>query len=259
MPAALMGNNLGSKNGPALKDWKLEAVLPALRDRAVDFITRQAQAKRPFLLYLPLTTPHTPLAVNAEWQGRSGLGERVADLIMETDAAVGRVLAALDENGVADNTLVIFTSDNGFAAYTGAKKLEAQGHFPSGPLRGYKTEVFEGGHRVPFIVRWPAVVKAGSVCSHLTHQADVIATVAEILGEELPDSAAEDSFSFLTSLKGEGKPTRKHAVSCAADGTPGLRDGQWKLIMLPETRLYNLENDLSEMAGVAEGERGVLP
>jgi arylsulfatase A len=254
LPAALMGNNLGSQNGPALKDWKLEAVLPALRDRAVNFISRQAKEKKPFLLYLPLTTPHTPLAVNAEWQGKSGLGERVADLIMETDAAVGRVLAALDETGVAQDTLVLFTSDNGFAAYTGAKNLEAQGHYPSGVLRGYKTEVFEGGHRVPFIIRWPAVVKAGTVCDHLVHQADMIATFADILGVKLPDHAGEDSFSLLPLLKGGEAPVRTHAISCAADGTPSLRDGPWKLTLLPETRLYHLGDDLGESTNLAEKE-----
>ena len=101
---------------------------------------------------------------------------------METDAVVGRVLEALEKSGVADNTLVVFTSDNGKAAYTGAAELEKLGHYPSGPLRGYKASVYEGGHREPFIVRWPGVVQPGSVCGQLVHQADILATLADIFG-----------------------------------------------------------------------------
>ena len=148
LPRAVLQNHLASLPGPALKDWKLEPILPALGDHACEFITRQAQARQPFLLYLPLTTPHTPLAVNEPWRGKSGLDSAVADLIMETDATVGRVLNALETSGVAGDTLVLFTSDNGFAPYVGAAQLEARGHYPSGPLRGYKGDAWEGGHRV---------------------------------------------------------------------------------------------------------------
>jgi arylsulfatase A-like enzyme len=254
--------------GPALKDWKLEPILPALGDRACEFITRQAQARQPFLLYLPLTTPHTPLAVNEPWRGKSGLDSAVADLIMETDATVGRVLNTLESSGVASETLVLFTSDNGFAPYVGAAQLEARGHHPSGPLRGYKGDAWEGGHREPFIVRWPGAVKPGSVCSQLVHQADILATLADILGQKLPDTAGEDSFSFLPLLKGADQPIRQHAVSCAASGVPALRCGDWKLIasasgsggfnksqpaLEPATPvlLFNLADDLGETKNLA--------
>ncbi|MBM3855957.1 MAG: arylsulfatase, partial [Verrucomicrobia bacterium] len=196
LPAPLFQNHQASLQGPALEAWTFEPILPALRDRAVRFIAESASQAKPFLLYLPLTTPHTPLAVNAEWRGRSGLLP-FADLVMETDAVVGRALAALEENRVTDNTLVLFTSDNGCAPYIGASELERMGHFPSGPLRGYKASMYEGGHRVPFIVRWPGVVRPGSVCDQLVHQADVIATLADILGSSLPANAGEDSFSLL--------------------------------------------------------------
>jgi len=135
--------------------------------------------------FLPLTSPHTPLAVNAAWKGKSGLN-RYADFVMETDAIVGRVLEALDKSGAAANTIVLFSSDNGCAPYIGAAELETLGHYPSGPLRGYKSDIWEGGHRVPFVVRWPEVVKAGSISGHLAHHADVTATVAAILGACLP-------------------------------------------------------------------------
>ena len=267
LPRDLLRNHLASLPGPALKDWKLERILPALRDRACDFIARQAQAKQSFLLYLPLTTPHTPLAVNEAWRGKSGLDSPAADLIMETDAAVGRVLASLEENGVADETLVLFTSDNGFAPYVGAADLEKQGHYPSGPLRGYKADAWEGGHRVAFVARWPGVVKPGSVCDQLVHHADILRTLADILGATLPDNAGEDSFSFLPQLKSDDRPIRPHAVSCSAGGVPALRDGSWKLIAAPTgggawykgppvepatpELLFNLADDIGEEKNLA--------
>ena len=256
LPAEKLSTNQASLQGPALRDWQLEAILPALGDRAVSFIRRATAAKQPFLLYLPLTSPHTPLAVNRQWHGKSGLN-LYADLVMETDAVVGRVLEALRETGAAENTFVLFTSDNGCAPYIGAKELEAKGHFPSGPLRGYKGDVFEGGHRVPFIVRWPGVVKPGAVCGQLVHQADVLATVADILGTRQPDNAGEDSFSLSPLLKGGDKPVREHAVSCASSGIPGLRRGPWKLILArdpkakTDVQLYNLDNDIGETTNLA--------
>jgi arylsulfatase A-like enzyme len=194
--------------------------------------------------------------VNKLWLDKSGLN-LYADLVMETDAVVGRVLDALRESGAAENTLVLFTSDNGCAPYIGTKELESKGHFPSGPLRGYKGSVFEGGHRVPFIVRWPGVVKPGSTCGQLVHHADLIATVADILGAALPDDAGEDSFSLLPLLKGGDRPVRDHAVSCASSGVPGLRRGPWKLILerdpkaKTDIQLYHLDGDVAETTNLA--------
>jgi arylsulfatase A-like enzyme len=251
LPAEFFRNHLASTPGPALPDWKLEAILPALTERACAFITNAARKPEPFLLYLPLTTPHTPLAVNEEWKGKSGLNNAAADLIMETDAAVGKVLAALEASGAAKDTLVLFTSDNGFASYVGVKDLEKQGHFPSGPLRDYKSSVYEGGHRVAFVARWPGQVAAGSKCDQLVHQADIIATVGDILQAKLPTNAAEDSFSFLPLLKGSSTPTRQNAISCAAAGTPGLRLGSWKYIPTQPAQLYDLSSDLGETKNLA--------
>lgn len=254
LPPENFRKNLASLPGPALPGWKLERILPTLTDRACAFVTESSRGPAPWLLYLPLTTPHTPLAVNAEWKGKSGLENAAADLIMETDAAVGRVLAAVAAAGAERDTLVIFTSDNGFAAYAGAKELEARGHFPSGPLRDYKTSVHEGGHREPFIVRWPGKVAAGATNGQLVHQADVLATLAEILGATLPAEAGEDSFSFLPLLKGVDSPTRPHAISCAAAGTPGLRVGSWKYIATEPAQLYDLATDLGETKNLAAQE-----
>lgn len=258
LPPALLHKHLASLPGPALPGWKLEAILPTLIQRACDFVREAAAQPQPFFLYLPLTSPHTPIAVNPEWRGRSRL-HLYADFVMETDAAVGRVLAALEAHGVADNTLVIFTSDNGCARVVGIPELHAVGHYPSGPLRGYKADAWEGGHRVPFIVRWPGRVPAGTRCDQLVHQADLMATLAEVLGVRLPPQAGEDSISLLPLLKGGDQPVREYAVSCASIGVPALRRGSWKIIFAPETgannrtssaprigQLYDLATDLGE-------------
>lgn len=263
LPTSLVGNNQASQQGPALRDWKLEHILPALGERAAQFINESAKQDAPFLLYLPLTSPHTPLAVNAEWKDKSRLN-LFADFVMETDAVVGRVLDAMEKSGAADNTLVLFTSDNGCAPYIGVKDLEQMGHFPSGPLRGYKADAWEGGHRVPFIARWPGVVKPGSVCGQLVCQADFLRTFADILGAKLPDNAGEDSFSLLPLLKGKDKPIRENAVSASAQGLPAVRSSAWKYIPGPGSggwgqggdqsqpvQLYNLADDLGESKNLA--------
>ncbi len=243
--------NQASIQGPALPDWKLEPILPALADRATAFIRTHARASHPFLLYLPLTSPHTPLAVNSEWRGKSQLNSDYADLVMETDAVVGRILDALDDAGVTDNTVVIFTSDNGCASYIGVRELERQGHFPSGPFRDYKSSVYEGGHRVPFVVRWPGVIRAGSVCRQLVQQADIMATIAGILGVSLPDSAGEDSFSLLPLLQGSDRPIRTAAVNTACNGLPSYREGAWKYVATASPELYQLDEDPAEAVNLA--------
>ena len=260
----LMRHHRASKQGPALEGWSLEAVLPRLRDEAVAFIEQSAKQPEPFLLYLPLTSPHTPLAVNEPWRGASGLENACADLIMETDAVVGDVLAAIDEAGITKETLVVFTSDNGFAPYVGVKELEARGHFPSGPLRGYKSDAWEGGHRVAFMLRYPGTIAAGSRCDQLVHQADLLATFAEVLEAKLPPDAGEDSVSLMPLLRGGEQPVRQHAVSCSIQGLPAYRDGYWKLILGPGSggwskdgnvdglQLYDLSTDLGEQANLAE-------
>ncbi len=249
--------NLASAQGPAMAEWNLDAILPVLGEHACQFIERSASRGAPFFLYLPLTSPHTPLAVATDWKGRSGLND-YADFVMETDAIVGRVLGALKKSGADKNTLVVFTSDNGCAPYIGVAELEKAGHFPSGPLRGYKSDAWEGGHRVPFIVRWPGVVAEGSRCDQLVQQADLMATFAEIVRAKLPPHAGEDSVSILPLLRGSEKPVRAFAVNQSANGLPAIRRGPWKLIFGPGSggwgngaddqpvQLYHLADDLGE-------------
>jgi arylsulfatase A-like enzyme len=263
LPPEYMVKNQASNQGPALKDWKLEGILPALGDRTIQFINESVAKKEPFLVYMPLTSPHTPLAVNPEWKDKSKLN-LFADFVMETDAVVGRVLDALEKSGAADNTLVVFSADNGCAPYIGVEDLEKLGHYPSGPLRGYKADAWEGGHRVPFIVRWPGKVKAGTVCNQLVYQADLMRTFADVFDVKLPDTAGEDSFSLMPLLKCEDKPIRENAVSASIGGTPALRSGTWKYIPAPGSggwgsggdqsqpvQLYNLADDLGETKNLA--------
>ncbi|MGB0257766.1 MAG: sulfatase family protein [Coraliomargarita sp.] len=249
--------HMASIQGPALEGWTLEPVLPALRDRTVAFIERESKTPEPFFIYMPLTTPHTPLSVNDEWKGKSGLGD-YADLVMETDGVVGDVLDALEQSGVAENTLVILTSDNGTAAYIGVDELEAKGHYPSGPLRGYKVSIFEGGHRIPFIVRWPGTVKPGSVCEQMVQQTDLMATFAAMFGTTLPSDAGEDSYNFLPLLNGTAASLRPHGINHTFTSI-SLRQGDWKYIpahtgkqkRIETAQLYNLADDLGETNNLA--------
>ena len=229
LPADALKNHQASLQGPALAGWKLDAILPTLADRACAFIEDAAKRPEPFFLYVPLTSPHTPIAPTSEWRGKSGLGD-FADFVMQTDAIVGRVLATLKKSGAAEKTLVIFTSDNGCAPYIGAKEMEAKGHFPSGPWRGYKADAWEGGHRVPFIVRWPGTVAPGTRCDALVQQTDIIATLAAALETKLPIGAGEDSVSLLPLLRGGTEPVREFSISHASSGLPALRRGSWKII-----------------------------
>ncbi|MBP89174.1 MAG: hypothetical protein CMJ64_21060 [Planctomycetaceae bacterium] len=269
LAARLFRKNQASQQGPALEGWTLEPILPALGERASEFIAKAAKQPEPFFLYMPLTSPHTPLAVNESWKGRSGLSV-YADFVMETDAIVGRVLEAIENSGEADDTLVLFTSDNGCAPYIGVAEMEAKGHFPSGPLRGYKSDVWEGGHRVPFIVRWPGVVEPGRICGQLVHQADLLATYAEIVGAKLPPDAGEDSTSFLSLLEGGENAVREIAISQSSRGLLAIRKGPWKLIFGPGSggwgkgrdehpaQLYHLGDDLAESENLYADEPDVV-
>ena len=273
LPARLLGNNQASTPGPAMPFWHFEQLLPTWADKADAYIRERAEAKPPFFLYLPMTSPHTPLSVNAEWIGKSGLNNLYADLVMETDDVFGRVLASLDENGLADDTLVIFASDNGCAHYIGTDMMEAQGHHPSGPFRGYKSDVWDGGHRIPCIARWPNRIKAGTRSDQLVCLSDLLATCAELIDETLPDSAGEDSVSWLPLFEGKDEPVRSHAVNHSIQGKFAIRDGRWKLVLcpgsggwskndaeaseegLPLVQLYDLESDPGETCNLEKQDR----
>jgi len=258
--------DLNGRPGPMLPGWKFEAILPTLSEKSVEYIGARAKAGKPFFLYLPLTSPHEPIAPSAKFKGKSGISD-LADFFMETDGVVGDVLKALDELKIAENTLVIFACDNGHAKYTGLPELQKAGHEPSGPLRGYKTDIYEGGHRVPFVVRWPGQTQPGSTCDETICHTNLLATCAEILDVKLPDDAGEDSASIVPLLRGKKleKPAFEAVVHQSAGGVLAVRQGKWKLIIGHDegskftaeeakgaaSQLYDLVADLGEKKNVA--------
>lgn len=211
-----------------------ELVLKTLAEKAVAYIDGSAQDSKngkPFFLYLPLTSPHLPHATHPDFQGRSNCGN-YGDFMEETDYRIGQVLDALEANELADNTLVIFSSDNG-AETNYVYQRDTYGHYSSLNFKGGKRDIYEGGHRVPFLMRWPKVIKAGSKVAIPVCQTDYLATIADIIGAKLPDDAGEDSYSLYPALKGETYdggirgPVIHHSVS----GHFSIRDGKWKLNM----------------------------
>ena len=269
----MLGRSGGmTRAGPAAADFEAMNVLPALTRKAVDYINQlslDAKAGKPFFLYLPLNAPHTPIAPTPEWQGKSRLNP-YGDFVMQVDWSLGQVLAALDRTGLAENTLVIFTSDNGCSPEAKFDELSAKGHNPSHHFRGAKADIFEGGHRIPFIVRWPGRVKTGTTSDQLVCLTDLFATCADILDAKLPDNAAEDSISLLPALEGRDKhPLRETVVHHSVNGSFAIRQENWKLELcpdsggwsaprpgsktayyLPPVQLYHLANDVGEQNNV---------
>jgi len=257
--------------GIAAPGFRVESVLGELTARAAVHVRERAKERaRPFFLYLALSAPHTPVAPTAEFAGRSGIG-RYGDFVMQTDAAVGEVLAALDESGLARDTLVIVTSDNGPSPAGGIAEALGHGHDAAGGWRGHKGDLYEGGHRVPFVVRWPGVAPAGTTSTRLVGTVDVLATVAEIVGRPLPSDAGGDSLGFADALRDPAgaRPREAGLVMHSVTGAFAIREGQWKLLLapgsggwsdpepgspgekdLPPTQLYDLESDPKESKNV---------
>ncbi|MBU3024128.1 arylsulfatase [Zobellia galactanivorans] len=244
-----------------------ELVLKTFAEKAVDYIGQaaaEAKTGKPFFLYLPLTSPHLPHCTHPDFQGRSNCGN-YGDFMEETDYRIGQVLEALKSNGIEDNTLVIFSSDNG-AETNYVYQREKYGHYSSLNFKGGKRDIYEGGHRVPFLMRWPNGIQAGTKSDVPVCQTDYLATIADIIGVELPDNAGEDSYSLWPILKGEDYdsslrgPVIHHSVS----GHFAIRDGKWKLNMFRGSggslepraiepkegeaiyELYNMEKDPGE-------------
>ncbi|HUY33703.1 MAG TPA: sulfatase-like hydrolase/transferase [Pirellulales bacterium] len=235
----MLGREGGAtRKGPAAADFEAIDVLPTLTAKAVESIGRraaEANSGRPFFLYLPLASPHTPIAPTGSWRGKSAINP-YADFVMQTDAALGEVIEALDRHGLAENTLVIFTSDNGCSPMAKFDELLAQGHNPNDVFRGHKADIFEGGHRVPFIVRWPTKVKPGTKSDQTICLTDLMATCAELLGAKLPDDAGEDSVSLLPALLGQAvAPLREAVVHHSVNGSFAIRQGKWKLALCPDS------------------------
>lgn len=220
------------RKGPAEPSFEAVDVLPEIGRRAVRYIEERA-GKGPFFLYLPLTAPHTPIVPAADFKGKSPLGS-YGDFCIQVDALVGDVCAALERAGLAEETLVLFTADNGCSPAAGTPHLERMGHFASADWRGYKADIFEGGHRVPFIVRWPGRIPAGSRCDETVCLTDWLATCADLAGVRVPENAGEDSVSLRPALLAQPHaPLREATVHHSINGSFAIRKGKWKLELCP--------------------------
>ncbi|MEO6755634.1 MAG: arylsulfatase [Chthoniobacteraceae bacterium] len=264
-----------NRPGPAHADFEAEDVLGIITRKSVEFI--QANKDKPMFLYIPFSSPHTPIVPSKKWQGKSGLGA-YGDFVMETDWAVGEIVKAVDEAGLAENTLIIVTADNGCspAARNGMEKIAFNGakpepiqpdvHYPSSIYRGHKADLFEGGHRVPFIARWKGKVAAGKTNNETICQVDLYATCAELLGKHLSAKEGPDSVSILPHLLGTANgPLREATVHHSINGSFAIRKGPWKLLLsadsggwskprpgkdsvkgLPPVQLFDLSKDPGE-------------
>lgn len=280
VPAPPTVNKTWVRKGAASEDFEASLVLAGLAARSRAFIEASAEGSRPFMLYLPLTSPHTPIVPGAKFRGTTEWGD-YSDFLAETDWVVGEVLAQLDESKVAGDTLVFLSSDNGFAPYVKIPELREAGQKPSGRYRGAKADIYEGGHRVPFVARWPGVIEAGSSSDRTICLVDMFATVGALLGAD--GETGEDSLSFLPALKGEAQPPRPFTIHHSINGSFAIRRGKWKLCLcpgsggwsdpkpkqarervgadvdpLPAVQLFDLAVDPSEQTNVSSSHPGVV-
>jgi len=257
--------NPQQRQGPMTPDWQDEQVGPRFTEKAVEFVKDSVHEEpdRPFFLYFPTSAPHRPCTPPSFIEGRSEAGPR-GDMVAEVDWTVGKLMDTLDELGIAEETLFIVTSDNGARAecYNGRD----YGHSSNGDWRGQKADIWDGGHREPFVARWPGNIAAGESCDETICLSDLLATCASLVDYDLPEEAGEDSFDISPALLGKDheRPIRGATVHHSGAGHFAVRRGAWKAIFRlgsggftepekrkpvpgdPEGQLYNLENDPEE-------------
>ncbi|WP_372753263.1 arylsulfatase [Labilibaculum sp.] len=253
------------RKGLTSDDFVHEEVLPHLTEKAVGYIEQHANNEKPFFLYLPLPAPHTPILPTEEFRGKSGLDNPYGDFVMMVDWVVSEITKSLKEQGIDENTLLIFTSDNGCSPKANFEQLATKGHSPNGNWRGGKADIYEGGHRIPYIVNWPAKIKSSS-SNQLLCTTDLYATLADLLKIKTPDNRAEDSYSFLPALGIKSKaPVREDIVNHSINGSFAIHKGDYKVIfcpgsggwsapkpnskgiqLLPKVQVYNLKKDARE-------------
>lgn len=261
------------RKGPISPDFEINNVLPHLFEKSIAHIKDRApQAKegKPFFLYLPLPAPHTPIVPVAPFKDASGLNP-YADFVMQVDHHMGDLMAALKESGIDDNTIVFFTSDNGCSPEGNFKVLAEHGHDPSAGYRGHKADIYEGGHRVPLIARWPSGIKAGQTSNSVACLTDFYATMQDIAQQPVDANGGEDSFSLVPAFQGEPQTQRASLISHSIGGSFSIRKGKWKLCLsagsggwsaprepeakkkqLPTMQLFDLQADRGEQTNLLE-------
>ncbi len=238
------------RSGDWAEEFIPEDVFPNMTRRTVCYIESRQSSDKPYFLYLPLTAPHTPVLPSAEFSGKSPIGA-YGDFVMMIDDMVGQVVKALKATGKYDNTIIIFATDNGCAHYIGTRNMEKQGHYPSYIYRGYKSDIFEGGHRVPLIVSWNGRTSGRKNDSPVC-LSDFYATFAQMLGVSLAANEAEDSFSFYDILTGKGKSARTDIVATSNDGSFSLTRNDLKVIFTPTSGGWSTPESGSDVSGLPE-------
>ncbi|MEM9411937.1 MAG: arylsulfatase [Planctomycetota bacterium] len=229
------------RTGEIAEDFKIEEVMDRMTTEACRFVSESSKTDQPFFLYFPLSAPHKPVSPHPRFQGKSEFGP-YGDFVAQVDWTLGEIFKVLDENKIIENTLLIVTSDNGSFMHTRIdhqadhisdhqlQSFNSANHKSNGDWRGTKADIWEGGHRVPFFVHWPAKINGGSRSYQTICHTDILATVADVTSQEFDRSSAEDSFSFLPSLNGKDTK-RPPVIHQSASGMLAIRSGHWKLIM----------------------------
>lgn len=221
--------NWECRPGPMTSDWDPYENIPTTTRKGVQFIKAQAQSDKPFFLYFAYPSPHAPIIPNDEFDGKSKAGP-YGDFVYETDHSIGQLLQALKDSGQAENTFVFFSADNGPEHYAYARDAKFD-HWSAHPFRGLKRDIYEGGHHVPFIIKYPGVTKAGSISDALVSQIDMMATLASLVGYDLPEkNAAEDSHDLLPLLKGEMTSVRTMHVHNTFKHSYAFRESDWVMV-----------------------------
>ncbi|MFK7818855.1 MAG: arylsulfatase, partial [Planctomycetaceae bacterium] len=221
------------RKGPISPDFNIPEVLPHLFDKAISHVqSRAADAKngKPFFLYLPLPAPHTPIVPVPPFKDASKMNP-YADFVIQVDHHMSQLFDALTTTGLDENTLVVFTSDNGCSPEANFKVLKEFDHDPSAGYRGHKADIYEGGHRIPFIARWPKGIKAGQTTKAVSCLTDLYATLRDITDQPIEDVGGEDSFSLVPVFNGEPSTGRKTLISHSIGGFFSIRQGDWKLCL----------------------------
>ena len=255
------------RKGPIGSDFHIAEVLPHLFEKSIAYVSSQADSAKqgkPFFLYLALPAPHTPIVPVPPFKDASGLNP-YGDFVMQVDHHMGQLFETLQKTGIDKQTLVIFTSDNGCSPQANFELLQSKGHYPSERYRGHKADIYEGGHRVPFIVRWPEVIPSGQQTKAMACLTDVYATLEALTKQTKGTLGGEDGFNLLPVFKGKSHSVRDSLISHSIGGSFAIRKGSWKLCLsagsggwsapreaeakkkgLPSMQLFNLKTDPAE-------------